>query len=55
MIYLESLGGTQREEIRKDFNHLTYNKIFYSTTKLFKQTAVMVHENYEVSYSGYAF
>ena len=55
MINLESLGGTEREKIRRDFNHLAYNKIFYSTTKLFKQTVVMVHGNYKVNYSGYAF
>ena len=55
VIDLESLGGTEREKIRRDFNHLAYNEIFYSTTKLFKQTVVMVHGNYEVNYSGYAF
>ena len=40
-IDLESLGGTEREKIRRYFNHLAYNKTFHLTTKLFKHAFVM--------------
>ena len=55
MIDLESLGGTEREKIRRDFNQVADHKIFHSRTRLFKDTVMMVHRNNEVNYSGYAF
>ena len=55
MIDLESLGGTEREKIRRDFNQVADHKIFYSMTRLFKDTVMMVHRNNEVNYSGYTF
>ena len=55
MIDLESLGGTEREKLRRDFNHAADHKIFYSTTRLFKHTVVMAHRHNEVNYSEYAF
>ena len=55
MINLESLDGTEREKIRRDFNHAADRNIFYSTTRLFKHTVVMTFGNNEVNSSGYAF
>ena len=55
MIDLESIDGTEREKIRRAFNHLADHKILYSMTKLFKSTVVMVHGSNKINYSGYAF
>ena len=55
MIDLESLGGTERKKMRRDFNQVADHKIFHSRTRLFKDTVMMVHRNNEVNYSGYAF